>query len=580
MNFVQSIGSALANNPAISSAFLTVMRYVFPALAFCVLFRCGKSLLTFRKQPEIWAWLNIGGETSLPVTHWENIIGRARACDIVVALPTISRSHAVLTRYDDGSWTISDIGSRGGVQVDGQTVGIKAIDFEEPFTLGGVDFRLEKVTRDEQAEQESYRVKPGSKIKQGTTLFYLTVFQILAMLQMVLHVGATDVVSVLFGYSALIVLEWLIYLLFRAMRRTGYEVETIAFFLCTLGVSVLATADPGGMKKEIVAIIIGIFLFFCVGWSLRSLDRAKKVRYLAAALGIALLLFNLVFGTEKYGARNWIMIGPLSFQPSEIVKVCFVFVGASTMDRIVSKRNLVLFIVYSGFICGCLVLISDFGAALIFFAAFLVIAFLRSGNFAGLALICAGVGFAAAIAVKFRPYILRRFAAWGHVWEYATESGGYQQTRSMMCIASGGLFGLGPGNGWLKYVAASDTDLVFALISEEWGLLIGVMMIVAVVVLAVFVVRSVAVARSSFYTIGACAAVSIFMMQVVLNAFGTVDFLPLTGVTFPFVSNGGSSMMAAWALLGFIKAADTRQNASFAIRLPSRRKRKEADEDE
>ena len=182
--------------------------------------------------------------------------------------------------------------------------------------------------------------------------------------------------------------------------------------------------------------------------------------------------------------------------------------------------------------------------------------------------------------MKFRPYILRRFAAWGHVWEYATESGGYQQTRSMMCIASGGLFGLGPGNGWLKYVAASDTDLVFALISEEWGLLIGVMMIVAVVVLAVFVVRSVAVARSSFYTIGACAAVSIFMMQVVLNAFGTVDFLPLTGVTFPFVSNGGSSMMAAWALLGFIKAADTRQNASFAIRLPSRRKRKEADEDE
>ena len=163
------------------------------------------------------------------------------------------------------------------------------------------------------------------------------------------------------------------------------------------------------------------------------------------------------------------------------------------------------------------------------------------------------------------------------MWQYATESGGYQQTRSMMCIASGGLFGLGAGCGWLKYVAASDTDLVFALISEEWGLLIGMMMILAVVVLAVFVVRSVTVARSSFYTIGACAAVAIFMMQVTLNVFGTVDFLPLTGVTFPFVSNGGSSMMASWALLGFIKAADTRQNASFAIKLPSR-KEQEADE--
>ena len=149
----------------------------------------------------------------------------------------------------------------------------------------------------------------------------------------------------------------------------------------------------------------------------------------------------------------------------------------------------------------------------------------------------------------------------------------------MMCIASGGLFGLGPGKGWMKYVAASDTDLVFGLVSEEWGLLIGVMMILAIVVLAIFVVRSIAVARSSFYTISACAAVCIFMMQVILNVFGTIDFLPLTGVTFPFVSNGGSSMMASWAMLGFVKAADTRQNASFAIKLPSRRQRKEAEDE-
>jgi cell division protein FtsW (lipid II flippase) len=75
------------------------------------------------------------------------------------------------------------------------------------------------------------------------------------------------------------------------------------------------------------------------------------------------------------------------------------------------------------------------------------------------------------------------------------------------------------------------------------------------------------VGRSSFYTIGACTAASIMLMQVILNALGTVDVLPLTGVTFPFLSNGGSSMICAWGLLAFIKAADTRQNASFAVRL-------------
>ena len=84
--------------------------------------------------------------------------------------------------------------------------------------------------------------------------------------------------------------------------------------------------------------------------------------------------------------------------------------------------------------------------------------------------------------------------------------------------------------------------------------------------LGVFVFRSCIVGRSSFYTIGACAAVSIFMMQTILNVFGTMDLLPLTGVTFPFLSNGGSSMLSAWGLLAFMKAADTRQNASFAVR--------------
>jgi cell division protein FtsW (lipid II flippase) len=93
------------------------------------------------------------------------------------------------------------------------------------------------------------------------------------------------------------------------------------------------------------------------------------------------------------------------------------------------------------------------------------------------------------------------------------------------------------------------------------------MMIFALAMLGLFVVRSAKVARSSFYTIGATAAMSILLVQAILNVFGTVDFLPLTGVTFPFVSNGGSSMMSCWGLLAFIKACDTRQNASFAVRL-------------
>ena len=166
----------------------------------------------------------------------------------------------------------------------------------------------------------------------------------------------------------------------------------------------------------------GLILFLFIGWSLRDLERAKKVRYLAAGFGLLLLAVNLVFGVEKFGAKNWIQIGPMSFQPSELVKICFVFAGASTMERIVTKRNLFLFIAYSGVICGCLALMNDFGTALIFFAAFLVIAYLRSGNFATIALICTGTGFGGIMALRFlKPHVLSRFASWRHVWQVPLE---------------------------------------------------------------------------------------------------------------------------------------------------------------
>ena len=100
----------------------------------------------------------------------------------------------------------------------------------------------------------------------------------------------------------------------------------------------------------------------------------------------------------------------------------------------------------------------------------------------------------------------------------------------------------------------------------------GIMAVLCIVALAVFAVRTTVVARSSFYAIGASTAAGIMVTQAILNCLGTVDVLPLTGVTFPFLSNGGSSMICAWGLLAFIKAADTRQNASFAVPLLKKRR--------
>lgn len=539
--------------------------YLFPVLALGILIRCAVSLLTFRPEPEVWAWLTTPDGAHIPVTHWESLIGRGAGCDVQLGYPTVSRTHAVLTRYDDGSWTISDAHSKSGVFVNGKQTTLSALRFGDVITMGGVNFTLIPLTKEQERIQAGTRTRADHAVHQVPTLLLLTLFQLLTAIQLIL--GGCDPALELTAFGGLIGLEWALYLALRAFRRTGFEAETLAFFLCTMGLAVVSSSAPESLIKELLAIVAGVCVFLVVCWSLRDLERAKTVRYLAAVAGIGLLAFNLLFGVEKFGARNWIQLGGVSFQPSEFVKVCFIYVGASTLSRLMAKRNIVLFIAYSAVICACLALMKDFGTAIIFFVAFLVIAFLRSGNFATIALAIAATGFAGVLVLRFLPYARNRFEAWGHVWDYALTTG-YSQTRSMMCIASGGLFGLGPGKGWLKYVAASDTDLVFAFVSEEWGLIMAVLMVACIVILACFVVRSAPAGRSCFYTIGACAAVTVMVTQTILNVFGMADFLPLTGVTFPFVSNGGSSMVCVWGLLAFIKAADTRQNASVAIRVP------------
>ncbi len=545
--------------------FNALMRYIAPAIALVLLLRCAFPLLTFKREPELWAWLVLPNGKRLQVNHWENVIGRSRKCDIVIELPTVSRDHAVLTRYDDGSWTISDADSKGGVFVNGQQIDIVALQEEDVITIGGVDLEFLPVTRQQEATIRKLRRRASSSLSSIANVLLLTVFQVLTILRFWL--AEPEILdSVFSGFCGIMALQWALLIFYVFIRRPAFEVETLAFLLCTMGMAAICTVKPQEATKQLLAMNIGLAGFLVLGWSMRDLERAKKIRYLAAIGGMGLLIATLLFGKEYYGAKNWLVIGGFSIQPSELVKVCFVYVGASTMDRLMRKRNLILFIAYTVALCGCLALMNDFGTALIFFVAFLMIAYLRSGSVGTVALAVTALGFAGVIGLKIAPHALRRFSAWRHIWEDPLGAG-YQQTRALMSIASGGLFGLGVGQGRMQNIFAADSDVVFATISEEWGLLMMVLMVLCVVVLALFSLRCASVARSSFYAIGTCTAAAILLVQAIFNALGTVDVLPLTGVTFPFLSNGGSSMIATWCLLAFVKAADTRKNGSFAVPL-------------
>ena len=547
-----------------------VGRIAMLILALILLIRCCRSLFGQKPEKETWGFLSMSNGGRYDLSHWENVIGRAKSCDIRVNFPSVSRSHAAICRDDNGTWRVYPINTGAGVLLNGQRTCEPAIlHTGDSICVGGVELYFFPSDAAQEAAQAQKRSRPGRNVSPGATLFLLTLFQALTVVQFLPMLHNEDCLPVCISFAVLCLLMWALYGLYRLLHRTAFEAETLAFFLVTLNFAVTAAFSPSSLTTQMAAVILGLVIYLLLSLVLRNLRLAVKLRWPAAAAAAALLAFNVMFGERIFGAKNWISIGPISFQPSEFVKLAFILAGAATLDRLFAKRNIIFTVVFSAYCVGCLALMSDFGTALIFFVAFLCIAFLRTGDLPSIVMVLAAAGFGGGIVVHFKPYIGERFAVWRHAWEY-TQSAGYQQSRTMSAIASGGLFGAGPEDGWLKYVGAANTDLVFGVVSEEFGLLLALCAILALVILAVFTLESAATARSSFYTIASCAAAATLIFQTTLNVMGAVDLLPLTGVTFPFVSLGGSSMAACWGLLAFLKAADTRQNASFILRLPKK----------
>ena len=552
---------------------LLLVRVIVPVLALYVVWRCYTSFKKGqRRRDPVIMLQDQGSGTSFPVLYWENSIGRSRSCDITLPDATMSRDHAVLLRRDEG-WFICDTGSKSGVLVNGKKIQDRQlVNVGDSVTMGSTTLTLWNA---DQKPLERRRIFTGFSREAASpfVLMFLTTLVLLLMgVQGVLG-GETLSPAALIPCAAVLVMGWGLYIFSVGIQhRVSFEIETVGILLSGIGINLLASFDLEGVTTQLAAMLLGIFLFSFLLWFMGDMDRVAKCRLWIGLGALALLGATLVFGTNTYGSTNWIRIGPLSVQPSEFVKIAFIFVGTSTLDRLQTKKNMGEFLVFTGACIGLLALMPDFGMALILFATFLILAFMRSGSVRTIALVLAGAVLAVLVVLTVKPYVLERFMGWGHVWEHVNDNMGYSQTRTLTYLASGGFFGVGLGNSYLAPVFAADSDLVFGLLCEEQGLLLGLVVLVAFVLFVFYARSDVTRSRSTFFSIAACSAAGMLLFQAALNVFGATDVLPMTGVTLPFISAGGSSMLAVWGLLAFLKASDER---TYAARRASRHRAKE-----
>jgi hypothetical protein len=176
MGFLET---AAGVDPVLVEVYIGFMRWIAPALVLLILLRCCLPLLSFRREPEIWAWLYMEDGDKYAITHWENVIGRNEKCDVVVDFPTVSRNHAVLTRYDDGSWTVCDADSKSGTMVNGERGEIFAIQEDDVISVGGVDLIFAPITPRQEQRLAQLRTKASSVFDSVLNLFLLSLFQCL-----------------------------------------------------------------------------------------------------------------------------------------------------------------------------------------------------------------------------------------------------------------------------------------------------------------------------------------------------------------------------------------------------------------
>ncbi len=337
----------------------------------------------------------------------------------------------------------------------------------------------------------------------------------------------------------------------------------IPLFITQFGLIMIYRINSALAFKQIVWFVLGLGIYMIIVIFLRDISRLEKFKYLYAIIAILLLSSTLFFGKEIKGSRNWLRIGKYSIQPSEIAKFFLIFYLASAIQDVKDFKDAVK-ISIPVFICiGLLVVEKDLGAGLIFFGIFITMVYIGTSDYKFI-LASLGVFIVGSIFSYFKfAHVRTRFAIWIDPWKDKYDKGN-QICQSLLAIASGGLFGTGLGLGHPEFIPEVHNDCIFAAICEEFGLLGGTALILLYLILVYRGLRAAINAKDNFSSLVAVGISSMIGFQVFVIIGGVIKMIPLTGVTLPFVSYGGSSMILNFACLGVLqKISEARRTVVY-----------------
>ncbi|MGI6112502.1 MAG: FtsW/RodA/SpoVE family cell cycle protein [Mahellales bacterium] len=380
-------------------------------------------------------------------------------------------------------------------------------------------------------------------------LFNIGAFSLLTLSRQPLDTNA----ALLGGIITLIFLfQYMLFTIF--FKRTDKLILVLISFLSSIGFIAIYILDTSLLVKQIEWYLIGFVISIAAIIFLKyALKYIYKFKYLYMAATIGLLLFTLIFGQEIGGARNWITIGGHSFQPSEFGKIMLIFALASLFSEGKDLKHIIIGGAFTGICLIFLVLQRDLGAAMLYFLIYVILMFISTSNlYMTLAALGAG-GLGAFASYHLFGHVKVRILAWRNPWADIT-GGGYQIAQSLFAIAGGSWVGVGLRNGRPKDIPVPTSDFIFSVISEQFGLIIAVIIII---IFFIIILRGISIAlraTEEFYSLVVIGTVSMIALQAFINIGGVTKFIPLTGITLPFISYGGSSMVVKFMMFGILQA--------------------------